>query len=399
MGDGCGAESFYRAVHAYVEHGHRVRVLMPVIGPRAVPAKTDGVSIDSVPFTFDPMRDPAAGARGFASWMIRYARFQRVMTRAGIESARAFRPDIVVGMGAYAAPVARRVATAARVPNVTRLFGQSLGRHLDANGRVLDSVRFRTNVPELRAFRTPCSALVVHDDGARGDVVARRLGVADERFYYWRDGVSVTGVSNADPNVRRALGVPEQAVVAAYVGRLSAEKNLFAILEAFAYAAGEQADLHFVFVGDGPLRSDLEAAAARSHYPDRVHCAGAFPHELMSHMLPGIDILVSLSDRTNMTNATLEAMAAGLAVIALDAGDTATVVRDGDTGVLIARESELAPALLRLARARELRRELGNRARALIAGTFESVEARLAREVDLVARIARRGRVHSAAER
>jgi glycosyltransferase involved in cell wall biosynthesis len=103
---------------------------------------------------------------------------------------------------------------------------------------------------------------------------------------------------------------------------------------------------------------------------------------------------MSVSDRTNMTDATLEAMAAKVAVIALDAGDTASVVRDGDTGVLVSRLQDLPAALLLLARDPNLRRDLGDRARACIADTFETVEARVAREVELVERIARQGHAH-----
>lgn len=393
MGENSGVASFFNAAHAYVDHGHAVDVVLP--GRPGAPAgeQYHGMMLTRVPFAGDPL-DPGRGhIFGLAQRLWRYWDFRRRMVTAARRVSRGRPPDVVVGLGPHAAPVARAVARDTGVPNVTRLFGQALILHMDGTGGIRDPLRFYANFPEVVAFRTACAALIVHDDGSRGDLVARRLGVPPDRLHFWRDGVDLPAVerSGSPAELRQRLGCGPDAVLAVSVGRLSPEKNLDRLFAGFARAAEEVAALELVFVGDGPSRGDIEAEVRRAGLDNRVRFAGHVTRDALDDVFDAADMIVSVSDRTNMTNAVLEAMAYGVPPVALDCGSTASVVIHERTGLLVERPSaeSVAAAISRLATDAKLRQRLGEAAHAHVRDEFERVEERVAREVELVIGIAR----------
>ncbi len=389
MGEGAGASSFFETAHAYVRHGHDVRVVLPTLAGET-DGEYHGMRLARVPFTEDPM-SVESGLAGLLSRIRRYVSFRRRMKAAALVVARAEPPDVIVALGAHSAAVAHGVGRKLGIPNVTRLFGQSLSLHLDANGRIR-SLRFLVNFPELIAFRTPCAGLIVHDDGSRGDRVAGILGASD-RLHFWRDGrdplMAESGAKRVE--VRRALGFEEDDIVVASVGRISPEKDLDDTVTAFAHAARRVPALRLLFVGDGPLLSHYESMCDRMGLAQRVRFAGAVQRDRLPDLFAAMDVVISTSARTNMTNSTIEAMGLGIPVLALDTGDTGRVILDGENGVLVAptEKEHLGEALASLAADPERRERLGNNARAFILEHFETVEERTGREVRLVERLAK----------
>lgn len=393
MGEQSGVASFFHAAHAYVDHGHTVDVVLP---GRHVDAEVEhyhGMALTRVPFEIDPLDVGPGGPIGLVLQLRRYASFRSKMAAAAREVSEQRHPDVVIGLGAHATPVARTVARSSGVPNVTRLFGQSLILHMQDDGRIRNPVRFYANFPEVLAFRTPCAALILHDDGSRGNLVATRLGVASHRLHFWRDGFDIPAVDEGDAGraFRRRLGLGSDAVVAMSISRFSPEKNLDLVVAGFARAAAQVSTLHLVFVGEGPSRGAVEEAVRRAGVTDRVRFAGPVTRDALGAVFAATDFVVSVSTRTNMTNATIEAMASGVPCLALDSGDTATVVQHERTGLLVGRPTAraIAEAMCRLATDECLRTSLGDTARAFVIDEFERVEERLAREVELVTSIAR----------
>ena len=393
MGEQSGAASFFNAAHAYADHGHTVDIVLP--GNRSGPEheRYRDMTLTRVPVDADPLDYGRGGVTGLAQRWWRYLGFRRTMVAAASEVSQRRRPDVVVGLGPHAAQAARTVALSCGVPNITRLFGQALILHMHDDGRIRDRVRFYADFLEVMAFRTPCAALIVHDDGSRGDLVAKRLGVPPDRLHFWRDGVDIPSVDNdaAGGEFRRQLGCAPDAVVAMSIGRLSPEKNLERVVAAFASAVAQVPALHLVFVGDGPSRGEIEEQVGQAGVIDRVRFAGQVTRDELGPVFAAADFVVSASARTNMTNAVIEAMASGVPCVAVDSGSTATVVRHERTGLLVDGRSDrsIAEAISRLATDKELRKRLGGNAREFVTDEFERVEERLAREVNLVISIAR----------
>jgi glycosyltransferase involved in cell wall biosynthesis len=122
---------------------------------------------------------------------------------------------------------------------------------------------------------------------------------------------------------RRALDLPDDAQVVAFVGRLSPEKAPEVLLQ-----AAEGTGMHVVVAGEGPLRASLEAGADRT----RVRFLGFVPE--VGPVLAAADVLALPSRTEGLPMAVLEAMAAGVPVVASAVGSLPEVLGNG-AGVLV----------------------------------------------------------------
>jgi glycosyltransferase involved in cell wall biosynthesis len=141
------------------------------------------------------------------------------------------------------------------------------------------------------------------------------------------------------------------------VGRLAEPKDFSTLIAAVARLDRGSARLR-VF-GDGPLRASLQAAIAALDVTESVVLAGEVPD--VRPYLAESDIFVLSSRSEGMPLSVLEAMAAGLPVVASAVGGLSEVIVDGETGLLAgAGDVELlASALRRLVGDPELRERLG----------------------------------------
>ncbi len=182
------------------------------------------------------------------------------------------------------------------------------------------------------------------------------------------------GIDLADfpaPAEQGAHPAPERLRIG-YVGRLAPVKGVDVLVEAAAQLAA-QADLppwELRLIGDGELRAPLEQQIAAHGLGERVRLLGA--RDDIPAQLAELELFVLPSRWEGMPNAALEAMAAGLPVVATRTGGTPEVVADGATGLLVAPESAaaLAGALRRLLLDAELRRRLGAAGRARVQEQF-----------------------------
>ena len=123
-------------------------------------------------------------------------------------------------------------------------------------------------------------------------------------------------------------GLPRPRV--AYVGRLAPQKDVGTLLEAFARLA---AGTRLLLVGDGPDRAALQRRALA--FGSRVQFAGFVPHAAVPAVLQHVDLFVLPSLYEDLSSALIEAMAAGLPVVATRVGGTADLVHDGVNGLLV----------------------------------------------------------------
>jgi glycosyltransferase involved in cell wall biosynthesis len=139
-----------------------------------------------------------------------------------------------------------------------------------------------------------------------------------------------------DAALRAQWGVGEQTLVAIYVGRIAAEKNLDLAVRAFRQMQAVRPDARFVWVGDGPARAKLE----REH-PDFIFCGVQRGQSLARHFASG-DLFVFPSLSETFGNVTLEALASGVPTVAFDYGAAREYLRDGIHGAAIAPNDEAA---------------------------------------------------------
>jgi glycosyltransferase involved in cell wall biosynthesis len=181
------------------------------------------------------------------------------------------------------------------------------------------------------------------------------------------NGVELPNEScSSHQEARTELGLPAGGLVIGTVSRLDPAKGVEFLIRALARVN----DLTLVIVGDGPERGALEALASDLGVAGRIHWAG---HQRgVMHLLPAFDLFVQPSLHEGMPNTVLEAMAAGLPVVATAVGGTPEAVVDGLTGLLIPpRDPDaLAETIAALLRDPDLRREMGRAGRERVAEHF-----------------------------
>jgi len=156
--------------------------------------------------------------------------------------------------------------------------------------------------------------------------------------------------------------VPRDGIVLGSVGWLTEVKGHGILIEAVAKLLTEHPSAHLVIVGSGHLHGDYTKLAARMGISNAVHLLGA--RQDVPDCLAGMDLFVLPSLNEGMGRALIEAMAAGLPVVASRVGGVPAIVDDRRTGLLVpAGNAEvLASALGELLRKPEWAKELGEAA-------------------------------------
>lgn len=192
-----------------------------------------------------------------------------------------------------------------------------------------------------------------------------RSGVGGSRVRLVRNAWKREGELLEREEARDRLGLPERAFVAGWVGRLSREKGPDVFLDAVARLLREGTGREAVasIMGEGAERPTLEAQAVSAGLDGAVVFHGRVPEA--ARIYRAFDCFV-LSSRTEGTPVSLlEAMQAGVPVVATAVGGVPDVVRDGREALLVPSEdpAALARAMEQVRREPESARERARRAR------------------------------------
>jgi len=154
------------------------------------------------------------------------------------------------------------------------------------------------------------------------------------------------------------------------VGRLAGIKNHQLMLRAFHEALKSGTRARLVIVGDGPERAGVEDYRRANRLESKVTLLG-FRSDV-GELLRKADIFILTSRYEGISVALLEAMRAGLPVIATRVGGVPETVRDGNTGLLVEPDDlpGLVKAMLSLSQSAELRREMGRHGRDFLVEEF-----------------------------
>jgi 1,2-diacylglycerol 3-alpha-glucosyltransferase len=164
---------------------------------------------------------------------------------------------------------------------------------------------------------------------------------------------------------RRRLGVPAEAPLCLYVGRLDREKSVDRIIDAFGSVADALPDARLLLVGQGTHEAAARSRAAASPAGGRIHFHEAVPREALPAFYRAADLFLFTSETETQGLVLAEAHGCGLPAVAVRASGVDEVVQDGQTGLLTkADPRELADAAICLLLDPERRRAMGRAARA-----------------------------------
>ena len=246
--------------------------------------------------------------------------------------------------------------------------------HTEHSVEMYKSAKLRRLLRVLSVFCYRVTAI-----GADGEQVLRdKVGIPAGKLEVVRAAVDLARFKVPREAAREALGLCPADRVAVIVARLSEEKNHGFLLAAFAEAVARVPNAKLLIVGDGVEQKAIEDVIVKLNLGCSVRMLGV--RRDIPQVLAGADVFVLSSDREGLPIAVLEAMAAGLPVIATSVGDLPLVVKDGQTGVLVPRRGvgEMAEALVRLLGDAEQCGRMGRAGRELVQEAY-SLEQMVAR--------------------
>jgi len=270
------------------------------------------------------------------------------------------RPDVVHAYSLFSpAAVALLARRALGVPTVVKVL---------RGGELGDMIRLRRK--RLGARRAAALAHGIDRFVAISreiDAELAALGVPSERRCFLPNGVDLERFRRADGAERAALRARlglGAGLLCVYVGRLVPEKRVEDLLAAWSEIRAPHARAELAVLGAGPCETELRRAA-----PPGVRFLGDVAD--VAPYLRSADVFVLPSRTEGLSNALLEAMAGGLAIVATAVGGAVDLIEDGESGRLVPPGEPLAlrDALASLLADPALRNRLGARARERVATT------------------------------
>jgi glycosyltransferase involved in cell wall biosynthesis len=177
-----------------------------------------------------------------------------------------------------------------------------------------------------------------------------RWGCRPARVHVLLNGIDARGFArdeNKRASVRRTLEIePHEAVLGA-VGRLEPQKRFDVLLEAMGLLLPRRPNMRLLIAGEGSLKGELSERARRLGYEERCRFLGH--RSDVADLYQAFDVLVQSSDYEGTPTVVVEAMAAGVPVVATDAGGTRELIEHGVHGLLVPMRdpAALAAAIVR----------------------------------------------------
>ena len=140
---------------------------------------------------------------------------------------------------------------------------------------------------------------------------------------------------SAREKVRSELGIPIDAPLMLFAGRLAREKNVDMLLAVYSLVRESVPDVHLAFAGSGPFADELAALANAMPGGENVHFLGPIPHYRMSGVYAAADVFCFPSPSETQGLVVGEARAAGLPCVVVDAGGAPETVREGEDGFCV----------------------------------------------------------------
>jgi len=221
----------------------------------------------------------------------------------------------------------------------------------------------------LGAFYGACD--VVLSPSPASDERLTQLGIVPDRIARWDRGVDLR---RFDPALR-APGLLPGEITVMYAGRLTKEKGVELLADAFLRARWRDPRLHLVLAGGGP-----EEEALRERLGDAATFLGWLDVDELARAYASADLFLFASQTDTFGQVILEAQASGLPVLAVAEGGPTSLIDHGETGLLISAEPDaLAEAVVGLVQRPVLRERLIHAALNIVrTKTWEAALERLA---------------------
>lgn len=345
-----------RVAAAMIKAGHRVRVLCS--GGPPMPPLRDWV---------DPAGVPVGILTGRSRGRCKDLVFALQVARAIWRGRRDYDAVYFLMQGLH---------VAAGLPTA-RFLGIPMVMKISGDGIISRMRRSRAGRLELRWLQKWAVPVMLLNEGMFREAVDS--GFPRAQLTWMPNPVEIEEFRPANPGEaaqwRERHGIAPAALVAIYVGRLSHEKGLPGLLRGFAAAARTETRALLVLVGDGPMRSELEALALQLNLGrEAVRFAGRVDVADVPFWLRACDVFALTSPNEGFPCSLLEAMACGLPSVASAIPANLQLIDEGLHGLTVPfdDDSAIGQALLRLFGDAGLRHRMGQAARQRVVDNYST---------------------------
>ena len=327
-------QALNRLVGYLLRQDVKVRIYSPTVKEPAFPATGDLVSIPSVPIP---------GRSEYRLPLALPARVRRDLADFNPNVVHVSSPDIV---GHRAVTWARRRKIAAVASVHTRFDTYLAYYHLQALEPLARDI--------MRRFYHRCEVVLAPAESTAAILRAQRM---NRDIALWARGVDREQFNpdRRDMEWRRSIGIADEEMVIAFLGRIVMEKGLDVFSDAIHAFRERGYSPRVLVIGEGPARPWFEEQLPQAIFTGQLTGAE------LAHALASADLFLNPSITEAFGNVTLEAMACGLPVVAAESTGATNLVRDKVTGTLVdgTDVDEFADALEAYARDPDLRRRHG----------------------------------------
>jgi glycosyltransferase involved in cell wall biosynthesis len=235
------------------------------------------------------------------------------------------------------------------------MAGRLVGIHVIASQRHLKLSDRRAHALGTRAIHRLAHRIVVNSEAIRRTIIESGSAPA-EKIVVIRNGLrpisddpaaASIGLSSLPEDsaaasvikrkmhdsLCRELGLDPQVKLVGMVARLAQVKGHHFFIQAAARIAREEAGVHFVLVGDGPMRGEIESESLQCGIAQKVHILGDRSDARLLALAFDVAVLTSLNE--GLPNTVMEAMSAGVPTVATAVGGTVELIADNETGFLV----------------------------------------------------------------
>ena len=181
-----------------------------------------------------------------------------------------------------------------------------------------------------------------------------KCNVKNKPIYVIPTGIDIKPFSKSNftleekNKLKESLGIKPEEKVILFLGRVATEKSIDVIMNVMPSIFNEYSNCKFLIVGDGPSKKDLQEQAKQLNIQDKVIFTGKIPYSDVPKYYNLGDVFVNASLTETQGLTFIEAMAAGIPVVAKYAPNLSEYIKNGKNGILVKKNAEFKNYILKL---------------------------------------------------
>lgn len=229
----------------------------------------------------------------------------------------------------------------------------------------------KNNLRYRFTYNSLAKMIVVNSLATKNTLLKSAPWLQDEKINVVYHGIDYEKYSLANTrDLRMEFGLSPQDLIIGFVGRLSIQKGINYMLDAFRLVTEKFKDVHLVIAGTGELENMIKEFTRKFNLENKIHLLG-FRKDIPD-LMKSFDIFILPSIWEGFGLVLIEAMAAGKSVVATNTSSIPEIVKDGRNGILVPPENAIAisDALIKLISDRELRLKFGKAGQEIVKQKF-----------------------------